>query len=181
MNISPLHSCIRRLPSIKQTGRARSLCACGVEDHAHVIMLAREKAAVEWCGAVDILVDEIRSYSVLMSSDFAMSRKISEADFENSFKGLTISQCETHRRFMTNLPRVNGLQVKPVASAQSIFEHGGLLCPSSVQLGWNTGLQRDYFIVGHGIDSPMNLFDWPYVHSGICKATTVWTHHILCK
>lgn len=88
LDASPLYSCVRCLSRIQETGGARALCACGVEDHAHVIMLAWKKAAIERDGIVDVLVGEMRPQSIFLLLDLAVAGNLSEAYFEDGFKGL---------------------------------------------------------------------------------------------
>ena len=62
----------------------------GVENHTHVIMLARKKAAVKSGrrGSVDILINKIRPQGIFLSLNLTMPRKLSKADFKNRFKYL---------------------------------------------------------------------------------------------
>ena len=51
-------------------------------------MLAREKAAIESHGTVDILVDDVCPQGIFSLLDLTMSRKLSKAHFENGFERL---------------------------------------------------------------------------------------------
>ena len=61
---------------------------CGIENHAHIIMLAWEKAAIECDRAIDILVGEDCPQGILLLLDLTMSGKVCKAYLENGFESL---------------------------------------------------------------------------------------------